>query len=390
MLLNLLRYLRGYVRFTVCGRFPERFLNIALKNRLRLWNVVRGDELTACMYMRDYRRVRRYARKSGVRLKICERHGLPTLLKRYSNRAGLAIGAAAFVLTVFIMSLFIWSIDVTGLDTISESEMRTLLKENGVYVGAFRPAVDDSTVSRSIMLTDKRVGWMAVNITGSYVSVELKEEAPSPEVEDIREPCNVKAKRDGRIIRIDAEQGRADLKPGSGVVAGQLIVSGVLEDQLGGVRLVHAKAKILAETDYRTEFHLPKTITTYAPTGEVKQRLTADLFGIKLPLTLGGVHTVDILTDETAESPAPLDVTLPIGLLTRRIYALEQCNVTLDNNSAKELLIKEAQLYETFALLHCTVKSRDYRFIPTSDGYTLTADYTCVEDIAVQEKIGTE
>lgn len=391
MLLNLLRYLRGYVRFSVRGRYPERFINIALRNRLRLWGTERrGDELTACMYMRDYRAVRRYARGSGVRLRVLERRGLPVLLRRYSGRTGLIIGAAAFVVTVFVMSLFIWSIDITGLDTISESEMRRMLKENGVSVGAFRPAVDDSAVSRSIMLADQRVGWMAVNITGSYVSVEIKEESPSPEVESIVEPCNVKARRDGRIIRVDAEQGRTALKAGSGVVAGQVVVSGVMDDQLGGVRLVHAKAVVLAETDYHAQFTIPKTVAAYCPTDEVKQRLSADIFGCRIPLTVGGVDAVDVLSDETAVSPNPLNVTLPISLITRRLYALEEQSVTLDDNSAKELLLREARLYELFTLSGCTVEKRDVHFSSSADGYALKADYICTENIAVQEKIGTE
>lgn len=391
MLLKTLRYLRGYVRFTVIGRFPERFLNIALHNRLRIWNVERSsDTLTACMYMRDYRNVRHYAHKAGVRLKLSEKKGLPVLMSRCSDRTGLIFGAAAFVLTVFFMSLFVWSIDVIGLDTISESEMLFMLRENGVYVGAFLPSIDDSTVSRSVMLSDPRVGWMAVNITGSYISVEIKEESPSPEVEDLSKPCNVKARRDGRIIRVEAQQGRCDLKEGSGVVEGQVIVSGVLEDQRGGLRLVHAKASVIAETSYHAEFTIPKSITVYHPTGEVKDRLSADLFGLDIPLTIGGVHTVDTLSDELVESPAPLDVTLPISLNTQRLFALEKQDKTFYDNSAKELLLKESRLYELFTLAPCTVLARDYDFSATDDGFMLTVDYTCSEDIAVQDEIGTE
>ena len=169
MLLNLLRCLRGYVCFTVCGTYPERFINIALKNRLRLWNVVRGgDGLTACMYMRDYLRVRRYARASGVRLKISGRKGLPTLLRRYSNRVGLVIGAAAFVITVFVMSLFVWSIDITGLEDISESEMRALLAEK-LQAKIEGPKVDD--------LPDKHEGLFS-RIWGGIKSAFTPEQAP--------------------------------------------------------------------------------------------------------------------------------------------------------------------------------------------------------------------
>ena len=39
MILNLLRYLRGWVRFSVRSRYPERFINITLRNKLHLWYV---------------------------------------------------------------------------------------------------------------------------------------------------------------------------------------------------------------------------------------------------------------------------------------------------------------------------------------------------------------
>lgn len=391
MIVTILRFLRGYVQFSVCGRYPERFINIALKNRIRLWNVVRkSNSLTACMYMRDYRRIRRLARASCVRLHVCDRRGLPTFLKRYSGRIGAVIGAAVFVLTVFVMSLFIWSIDVTGLEGIGESEMRSLLRENGIYVGAFKPAVDYRSVSRAIMLADKRVGWMAINVTGSYASVEIKEESPTPTVDDVDVPCNVKARCDGRILRINAEEGTTMLKEGSGVVEGQVVVSGVMEDQLGGVRLVRAKAEVIAETDHQAEFHVPEAVTVCRPTGEVRRRLTADLFGWQIPLTVGSVSTVDVLTDEVEEVPAPLDVKLPAGILTQTIHALEIQEMRLNYNSAKELSLKEARLYEAFSLSDCTVTGRDYQISRRGGEYILRAEYTCSEDIARQDNIGIE
>ena len=391
MILSLLHFLGGYVRFTVCGRYPERFINIAMRSRLRLWDVKRQeDSITACMYMRDYLHIRSLAHGAGVRLTIDERRGLPTLLRRYSHRTGVIIGAAAFVITVFVMSLFIWSVDVSGLETISESEMRDMLARNGIYVGAFKPALDDVGAGRAIMLEDTRVGWMAVNVTGSYISVEVKEETPEPEIADVDTPCNVKACRDGRILRIDAEQGTTALKEGSGVIAGQVVVSGVMEDVRGGVRLVRAKARVIAETAYSAEFTIPDALTVYLPTGEVKERISGELFGCSVPLTVGGVSSVAYISDERSESPAPLDVRLPLGFLKCRLYALEETKFSLDDNSAKEILMREARLYEAFSLPDCTVTDRRYRLTHSGGEYCLSVDYTCTEDIAVQEELRTE
>ena len=44
MLLRLLRFFRGWVSFTVSGKYPERFLNITARKNIRLWDVQRKDK----------------------------------------------------------------------------------------------------------------------------------------------------------------------------------------------------------------------------------------------------------------------------------------------------------------------------------------------------------
>ena len=118
MLLELLRFLRGSVAFSVSGRYPERFLNITSQNQIRVWEVRRTEAgFTACMYRADYRGIRATARRAGVKLRVIRKGGLPSLLSRYRDRAGIVIGACTFIVAVFVMSLFVWSIEITGLDT---------------------------------------------------------------------------------------------------------------------------------------------------------------------------------------------------------------------------------------------------------------------------------
>lgn len=391
MLLQILRYCRGYVGFTVSGKYPERFLNITARKDIRLWDVQRKDDgFTACMYRSDYRRVRPLARGAGVRLRVGDKRGLPAVISRYRGRVGVAIGACAFILTIFVMSLFIWSIDITGLDTVSRTQMLDDLRENGLYIGAFKPAIDSGQVARDIMLEQKEIGWMAVNITGSYASVEIKEEAPAPEVEDLSLPCNIKAKSDGQIIRIEAMEGETAITEGSGVIEGQLIVSGVRTGEQGESRLVHAQARVLARTKHEASFSIPAVNKTLLPNGETAVRKSLMLFGLRIPYRFGAVHSPYAVSSEIMRSLSPLDITLPVGTATETVSALEYDEYELDDISAKELLTREAQLYEAFSLHDCTVEDREYRMDYSDNVYTLYVTYTCVEDIAYQEPIGTD
>ena len=389
MLLSLLRYLRGYVRFKATGRFPERFINIASRNGMRLWEVKRtADGFEACMYISSYLRAIPLARGAGARLRVKERLGLPTAVRKYRDRVGVAVGAFVFVLTVFIMSQFIWSIDITGLETVSESRMREMLSECGLYVGAFKPALDSGTVSRSVMLDEPRVGWMAVNITGSYASVEIKEESPAPEVPDISSPCNVKASRDGVILSMSVGEGETMIKEGSGVVKGQLLVSGVVENLDGSSRLVRAEASVKASTYHSAEFSIPVEPELTVPVPETGERRRLVLAGLELPLSAYKPVTELAYSVDRYESPAPLSVALPVGIVTERVTSMETHSEPLDENSAKEILMKHAKLYEAFTLSGCTVTDRSFSLRRENDRYVLDCVCCCEEEIAVQEPIG--
>lgn len=391
MLLELLRYTRGYAEFTISGKYPERFINITSRNGVRLWNVKRrGEGFSACMYRSDYRGIRPLARSASVRLRIKKKCGLPTVVFRYRERVGVILGACSFIVTVFIMSLFIWSVDITGTETLSRSQVLDVLRSHGLYVGAFKPALDEAKLARDIMLERHEIGWMAVNVTGSYASVEIKEESPPPHVEDVYTPCNVKARCDGLLLRIEAREGRAVLTEGSGVIAGQLIVSGVTQDADGTNRLVHADARVLARTTRQVSFTLPERFTTLRPAGETAHRRSLYLFGSIVPYRFECVDSPYSVIRTYTEQPAPLGITLPVGTVTQNVSAMEYEETELDNNSAKELLLREAELYEAFALQDCTVESREYHTEHHDGGYTLCANYTCTEDIALSVPIGVE
>lgn len=391
MILDILRFVRGYVAFTVSGKYPERFINITARNGIHIWDVIReGDAIKACMYMSDYRDIRDLARKSGVRLRVSEKRGLPVFISAHRGRVGVAVGICVFILTVFVMSMFIWSIDITGLDTVSVSEMTELLRAQGLYVGAFKPSLDFTEVSRNVMLSERGIGWMAVNVSGSYASVEVKEESPAPEVADINAPCNVKAERDARILSIDAYQGERVITEGSGVVRGQLIVSGVMSDEQGGLRLVRADARVMAQTERRAEFSTAESYSVFKPSGEAAERRYMSILGAELPYMLGSVSSPYSVTDVFSDSPRPLSTALPLKRVTELVYALEERDCRLDCDSAKELLTARSELYEAFALSDCTVTEREFDLSLTDGVYTLGVTYTCVEDIAAAEPIGTD
>lgn len=391
MLIRLLRLIRGYVRFEIVSPYPERFLNLSVRRQIPVWDTVRDKEsIFASMYNRDYRRIRPCARGAQARLSIRERHGLPVAVRKYRGRFGVALGALAFLLTVFVMSQFIWSVEITGLDRISESKMREELCEEGLFVGAFKPSLDFSEIARNVMIRDKDVGWMAVNVTGSYASVELKEEQLPPAVENIYEPCNIKASQDGVIIKAQVREGELLLSEGSGVVEGQLLVSGVLKDALSGSSFVHSDAKLLAQTVRSQSFSLSKTDEALLPEEQSKERKKLCFLGLEIPLQLVSPSSSDYAVRNSCACLRFLDVDIPVGIVLERLRGFTEEQRSISEQKAQVILRQKADLYEAFCLSDCTVNDREYVLSALGEEYRLDVTYHCTEDIAVKSPIYLE
>ena len=258
-----LRFSRGYVCFEAVGAATERFYDMAIREGIHLWDLHRdGMTLRANVAVRDYRRLRRAARRTGTRLKIAKRHGAPFWAHRYRKRVGLVLGVLLFLGSLSVMSNFIWEIQVTGNDVIPSQEILQVLETLGVKQGAYRPGLDIRSIERNAMLQLQRLSWIAINISGSTAVVEVRERVMPPEMmPDDDVPCNVVARYTGQIRQMQIFDGQSVVKVGDTVQAGDLIVSGILQNKYGTAILKHARAKVIAEVEDTIQVTVEKNQT---------------------------------------------------------------------------------------------------------------------------------
>ena len=140
---RLIRFLFGYVIFTAKGGFPERFINLCRRNGILLWELKSENSvITACTDRTGYKKIRTAARKSGMRVRMKKKVGLPFFLDRHSRRVGVLIGVCLCVAVLLILSTRIWSIDVTGNVRVSEERIIGVFEELGVRQGVSGAAID--------------------------------------------------------------------------------------------------------------------------------------------------------------------------------------------------------------------------------------------------------
>ncbi len=349
MLLGIIRFFKGTVSFRAQGRSPERLLNLTAQRGVLLWNVRPSPQgLEGEVAARDYRRIRPLARKAAVRTTILKKSGFPFLAAAYRGRAGLAVGAALGAALLVFLSQFLWTIDVVGQEHVSEARLRTLLAESGVKTGALCRGVDAGQVKRDILLKVEDISWLSVNIVGCHANVEIKEKTRKPE-NDGDTPCNLKAKEDGVITKITVGEGVTEVKKGSGVAKGDLLVSGVSAAREGTVRYLHAEGEIMADVISEKEFKLPKEDDYISLTENKAERRQLGFLIFRFPCTLSFRFFASAARTEEADWLTADKTALPLGFVTETLHELKTERVTRDEANARAVFNRAALLEELFA-----------------------------------------
>ena len=107
--------LKGYVRIQI--KSISRNISGTVQDKRDIFlgtGMLEKGEYQCSLFLKDFYRLRGCARGKGVRLRICERRGLPFFLQRNRKRWYAAAGLSSFFLLLYIMSLFIWDIHFQG------------------------------------------------------------------------------------------------------------------------------------------------------------------------------------------------------------------------------------------------------------------------------------
>ena len=272
MITGIARWLKGYVTFAIIGKDAQRFVSGAAVRGYVLWNLKKETDMycTACIASSRYRKLKPIAKKKRLHLKVLRRHGCPFLLRRWriKRMQGLFFGALGAVLLLCFFSTKVWVIDVTGNEKLSKEEIVSAASEFGLRVGTDKGDYQSERLENQLMLRFPEINWVAVNDWGSRVEIVLREGGPLPKVESTDEYGNVTAETGGQIVRMDVYHGRTRVQIGDGVVPGQLLVSGVLEDTSGRTRFTKAQAKVMAQTKRTFRVTIPVEKIVRADTGE--------------------------------------------------------------------------------------------------------------------------
>lgn len=375
--LDIYRYFRNYMTLIVSGGFTERFINLCNRRGIYLWDShYHNGELNVKIYCRDFRKLHGIKHKSGVSIRVAEKIGIAFFVRENKKRKVLATGLVIAMLVMLAMNSFVWSIEVTGNENISEKEISQMLKASGLEYGAFVPAFDESKASRdAVNLSDGKILWLAINIKGSKATVEVRDYIKPIESSADSEPCNIIADFDGIILSSYTHRGVQIQHSGAAVKKGDLLISGIAENESGAVDYLSADGEITAiHSDVLSMDFTEKTNKSIIT--DLSYSFSLNIFGVNLPLNLEKNNNADSYS-YTAYMTFDGN-TLPIGTTKT---AIKDSIVTADKKT--ELLESTVAFtneeYSKFK--NSRITASDYTITKNTNGINISGVYECIDFI---------
>lgn len=349
-MLQFIQYLKGYVCIRVWGYSPERFMNLCSNHDIFLWDIRNcGDYYTMCITVRGFKRLKTIVKKTGTRVAIQKRCGLPFFVPKIKRRKIFLLGLIGSFVFWMWMSTFIWAIDLTGNYTISNDVFMDFLKEDNVYVGMKIKDVDIEGLEKKIRQDFNIVTWTSARIDGTRLSVQIKEnevDIGSPDKEKQTEdivPDNdygsdLVAENDGIIVNMVTRRGVPQFALGAQVKKGDVLVAGSVpvynEDAtVKKYQYYEADADVYISRTLNSKEELPLTYEEKVYTGEDKKEYFIAVLEKEMVFRIGKVkyEKYDKVTDSKQVKLLD-DFYLPVhfGSSINREYVLK------DNTYTKE------------------------------------------------------
>ena len=381
----------GYVNVIIEGYYIERFINICISKKIILWSIKREKSsiLYANIGIKDFKRLKEIAKKTGCKISINSKKGIPFFLNRYRKRKIFAATIILILASLLIISKFIWNVEIVGNTSIDTKEIVQELNECGLFIGKLKSKIDVKKITNDIRLKRDDIAWIGINLQGTNAIVEIVEAKEKPEIIDENEYCNIVSDKEGIITKISAQNGTLLVKPGDVVKKGDILVGGWMEGKYTGIRYVHSNANIEAKVWYSKKEKIILSGEVREKTGIEEKRygIKFNNFKINLYKSLPNFKNYDTI-NEKKKLKLFSNFYLPIEILTDTYYEVNFVPKTYTVEEAEQILTEKLdktlseEIQQQDNIVNRQVNKTE------GDGYIeVEVIYEVLENIGTKEKI---
>ena len=389
---HILHFIRSYYRITLVETDGKSALDFLISQDIPFHGLENENgTLSFCLFISDfkrYRRLRAEERFAGERRELC---GLFAVLRRYKGRVGLAAGAVLALALIICSSFFVWDITVTGTEHLSDKEILDALEENGVKLGAYIPSLDTEEIEQKMILDVDGLSWISLNLRGTVAAVEVRERSEDATSIDTQAPSNLVAAFDGQIEALEVTGGVAAVARGQIVKKGDLLVSGIIDSNALGYRLVRARGEVTARVTLTYTVEIPYQTTEKVYTGSFEKQKSVKIFS--KTLNLFGKDSISYENCDRIETEKRVylfgKIKLPVFVRETTYAEYEWQEKTLTESEALARAYEELYKISEAELENAEILARHTHISESGDRLVLREEVECILNIAEEVKIET-
>lgn len=387
----ILSYILGYLRISVEGYYIERFINICKKNKIVIWNLKRRKDIQLHLNVRkgEFKELCKIAKKTGCKIKIENKKGLPFFIHKYKKRKIFIFLLAILICLIILSSNFVWNVDIRveneqNLENISQD-----IEKAGLKTGRLKSKVDTKEIINKIRLERKDIAWMGIELKGTNAIVRLVKSDEKPDIIDENEYCSIVSDKAGIITKINAQTGTANVKVGDTVNKGETLINGWMEGKYTGIRYVHAKGEIQAKVWHTKYKRISYNATEKQETGNIKNQYSIKFnnFKINFHKKLSKFKIYDTIETEK-KLKLFSDFYLPISIIKITNKEIEEIEKTYNLEEAKNIGIQQLQKELDDEIVDKeNIVNKNINTYEVENGVDVYVTYEVLENIGTNEKI---
>jgi len=347
-LIGFARWLRGNVRFEICGGSPQWCLNRLAAEGIAFWDVVRQDSLTfgITVYAKDADRVLQLAERSMCTAMRRNENGLFYKYRGLKKRIPLLAAVILSVVLSVVLPRFIWFYGVEGNERVPSEKIIRAAERAGLRLGLYGPDIDPQSVKDRVLAQIPELSWLTVTQNGACAVIRVRERAPQLPDADRRIPSDLLATRDGLVTELSVLEGSAAVRPGEIVQHGQVLIGGKI-DLEHAVRFSAALGEVYARTwrDLYLKTPSERTVRTDKTDTNTVVSLQLGKKRIKISSESGIIPPECVKMTVIKRLTLPNGNTLPIALVLERGETYETESAAVPEEESQKLLTASAQRF---------------------------------------------
>ena len=403
MLEKLTRLMLSYLKVKISGVQKNRFLNIAIKNKICFWDYkLENGDYILCVKIKDFKKMFNLRKKCKVKISIIQKYGLKFRFKKI--RTGLILGVfLAIFLYGFLYSKY-WIINVSGNTYYPKEEILQIVNNNGIDIGLKR-YVDDFKgenlaseslykIENEIMRKIPEVSWVSINTNACSVDVAIKIGEMKPKIENKTGNGNMIAEKAGIVREVEAVEGMPEVIDGSVVNRGDVLITGVWDTNRGKFDWdkqenpiefkVRADGKVMAEVPRTFTVSLNKEKVEYVEQ-ETYQKYIFGLMFFEVPFTFSLVPDGEYKLIETKNYVNLFGKKLPIYFKAQELIKLKKIEKTYTSEELESELqrLLSVKISQELDFGEKIVEKVKFEIKEEKDCFTAVLECVSYENIAI-------